>query len=166
VALSTQRPIDDAFGASVGLVKPTEDIQAYWSRGMLRDYWERADGPRTIRFIAHGWPLPALYHVETAAATSLLYSSRTGSRGGFEIPLKRRSAWLYSKAPVILPYWPLRTGIVVNTMLYAACWALMFHVPGVACRRLRVWRGRCPACAYDLEGQATPGCPECGRGRS
>ncbi|GJM18556.1 MAG: hypothetical protein DHS20C14_07690 [Phycisphaeraceae bacterium] len=31
--------------------------------------------------------------------------------------------------------------------------------------RLRIRRGRCPRCAYDLAGDLSPGCPECGWNR-
>jgi hypothetical protein len=35
----------------------------------------------------------------------------------------------------------------------------------ISSRRLR-HPGRCPVCQYDLRGQATAGCPECGWGRA
>ncbi len=61
-----------------------------------------------------------------------------------------------------VPYLPLWPGVIINSLCFFAFWlALLTGVP--ACRRaLRRRRGLCPACAYDLTGNTTGTCPECG----
>jgi hypothetical protein len=112
---------------------------------------------------AFGWPLPALWYRvngtiggKTATATGidgailLSPASTLSIRGG------RFRA---------LPLYPVWHGLVLNTLLFAGLlWLTLTGLPS-ARRALRIRRGRCPKCAYDLRGLA-PGspCPECGRG--
>lgn len=59
------------------------------------------------------------------------------------------------------PYWP---GLALNTTFYALLLTpLVLFAP--ARRHLRLRRGRCPRCAYDLRGNLASGCPECGWNR-
>lgn len=60
-----------------------------------------------------------------------------------------------------LPLFPLWPGFALNTLLFAATLAVLWHVP-VGVRRMSRWRaGRCLACGYSIEGLDT--CPECGK---
>jgi hypothetical protein len=68
-----------------------------------------------------------------------------------------------------LPTRPLWPGFVVDTLFYAVILWLLIPGPFVLRRVIRIKRGRCPKCGYDLRGQppevgAAPGrgCPECG----
>jgi len=64
-----------------------------------------------------------------------------------------------------LPFMPAWFGFAVNTLLYAILiWLL---TPGPLGLRwlIRLKRGRCPKCGYDLRGQLEAGCPECGWNR-
>ena len=66
-----------------------------------------------------------------------------------------------------VPLGPLWPGFAVNTASYAIILWLLIPGPFVLRRVIRIRRGRCPKCGYDLRG-APPevgtggGCPECG----
>ncbi len=65
--------------------------------------------------------------------------------------------------PRALPLRPIPGGFAVNTVFYAAVLWLLIPGPFVLRRFIRVWRGLCPACAYDLRHGEHDACPECGR---
>ncbi len=61
-----------------------------------------------------------------------------------------------------LPLRPIWPGLVVNTVIYAVfLWALS-RLPFAVQRYVRVRRGLCPACGYDLRHGEHEACPECG----
>jgi hypothetical protein len=62
----------------------------------------------------------------------------------------------------VLPIWP---GFAINTLFYALILWLLYCTPFVARRLIRIKRGRCPKCGYDLRGELDAGCSECGWGR-
>jgi hypothetical protein len=53
--------------------------------------------------------------------------------------------------------WP---GFAINTVFYAAILWLLFAAPGFVRRRIRIKRGRCPACGYPIGSSDV--CTECG----
>jgi hypothetical protein len=61
-----------------------------------------------------------------------------------------------------LPVRPLAAGLVANSAICASLLFLLTLFPRILRRHLRLRRGHCPACNYDLRGQSTL-CPECGR---
>ena len=61
-----------------------------------------------------------------------------------------------------LPLHPIWPGFLINTIFYAAILWLLALVPFTACRLVRRKRGLCIKCAYDLRGDFSAGCPECG----
>jgi hypothetical protein len=62
----------------------------------------------------------------------------------------------------MLPLRPIWTGFAVNTIFYATILWLLTLGPFTARRMIRRKRGRCLKCGYDLRGNLSPGCPECG----
>ena len=76
------------------------------------------------------------------------------------IPIQRSTAGgtQYRLAP-LRPLWP---GFAINTLFYATILWLLVPGPFVLRRFLRVRRGLCVACGYDLRGDFSQGCPECG----
>jgi len=79
----------------------------------------------------------------------------------WEVDRKRFVPWETSRNRS-LPFRPIWPGFAINTVFYAAIlFALCFgFVQGRRIIRLR--RGRCPKCAYDLRGSESGKCPECG----
>jgi len=79
------------------------------------------------------------------------------------ILLKKNTTNAYS--PVVIPTRILWLGFIGNTALAA----VVLITAGAAFKTYRTSRrrrkGRCLACGYDLSGQTTPGCPECGAER-
>jgi hypothetical protein len=69
-----------------------------------------------------------------------------------------------------LPVRPLWPGFAINTALYSTVWWLLLFAPlplfRAARRRLRVSRGMCASCAYNLKGSPEGPCPECGHAPS
>lgn len=64
-----------------------------------------------------------------------------------------------------LPYWPYVPGLVANILFFGAiAYALLLGANEIRALFRRAC-GRCPRCAYDLAGDPTPGCPECGWNR-
>lgn len=62
--------------------------------------------------------------------------------------------------------WP---GFLINTLTYATAWFVLLFAAHRATRTLitrrRLRRGHCPACRYNLLGDFSCGCPECGWNR-
>lgn len=64
--------------------------------------------------------------------------------------------------------WPNRVlwlGMFINVLFYSALIALSFFCLRYSRRAVRKKRGHCLKCAYDLRGDYSTGCPECGYGR-
>jgi len=64
-----------------------------------------------------------------------------------------------------LPTRPIWPGFLINTIFYALVLLPLYCTPFIARRHIRVKRGRCPQCGYDLRGELDAGCPECGWNR-
>jgi hypothetical protein len=58
----------------------------------------------------------------------------------------------------IRPTW----GFAANTAIFAIAWWVLLYAPGTVLRSFRRRSGRCPQCGYDLHGNESDGCPECG----
>ncbi len=63
-----------------------------------------------------------------------------------------------------LPYSPISRGLLLNTLFYAALWAVPLVLIPWFVRRRRARLGLCIACKYELAGLAI--CPECGLARA
>ena len=62
----------------------------------------------------------------------------------------------------LLPLYPIWTGFAINTIFYAALLWLLTLCPFTVRRLIRIKRGHCIKCGYDLRGTDHEKCPECG----
>jgi hypothetical protein len=117
---------------------------------------DAARGANMYVMLQSGWPLRALQG-EMAIRCNLAAAGwgQIRTPAGF-ITVQIRGN------EVFLPIQPLWKNAVINTFGYATI-CLMLHC-GVICIRSAVRRrmNRCVKCGYDLRGQQTGRCPECG----
>ena len=111
---------------------------------------------------ARGWPRLALW---CEIVVSGQYGGPQSFRapGGIVLPWPRNADGVTVR---VLPYRPIWRGFAIDSLLFAAVWSPVFlFKPGRGWLRIR--RGRCPRCGYELgaSGGVGAGCPECGWGR-
>jgi len=81
----------------------------------------------------------------------------------FELPEKIGPITL--PADRYLPLRPIWSGLIINTIIYAAIiWVMMF-IASIMQQHRRFKKGHCPKCNYELRSDYSAGCPECGWGR-
>ncbi len=113
---------------------------------------------------ARGWPRLAMRCIidyDSARDGSI---NRWRISDGFLLPWSDPP--FNTAAARIVPIHPIWPGFAFNTAVYGLAWMLAMQVIGVAVRALRIQRGRCPRCGYDLKWEHKSGCPECGWNRS
>lgn len=70
---------------------------------------------------------------------------------------------------IALPLGIIWPGFLINTLTYTLAWFVLLFAAHRAARALftrrRLRRGTCPHCRYDLLGDFSSGCPECGWNR-
>lgn len=70
-----------------------------------------------------------------------------------------------SPPPIVLPLIPIWRGFFINTIFYTAIVLILWSSSFASRRMIRRKRGLCIKCVYDLRGDISTGCPECGWGR-
>ncbi|HEV8604544.1 MAG TPA: hypothetical protein VGQ99_04215 [Tepidisphaeraceae bacterium] len=123
-------------------------------------------------FEARGWPMLALWTERSpharAKARAPAIPEGTSLRGG-ALPRIVTVSRTSSLSPV-LPMRPIWTGLLFNSLFYAlfaslAYW-LLTKPRRFAVELLRMRRGCCISCGYELDFDFRSGCPECGWRRS
>jgi hypothetical protein len=130
---------------------------------------ERAPGPAYWggSIEERGWPMRACW-CQVAAPVTPAPGGTYVIAGGMEVA----DLWP-SRAPAgpgpahlaavrVLPLRPIWLGLSVDLALFAGAWFLILSAPGAWVRWRRPGKGRCARCGYDLAGNATGACPECG----
>lgn len=101
-----------------------------------------------------GWPLCSFIHTTKYDGRSKTPNYVVNKSGAAEWTIRGRT--------VFVPYHPRWTGFAASTALYATPWILLLVAPPILRRHLRIKRGLCIRCGYDLSGSGGV-CPECGR---
>lgn len=144
-----------------------EGPSALWRASRTQEYlvghgqWG-APNPRVARktwFIHEaGWPMKASWGWE---CRTHLIGPKSYTQGHVAtVPVRRKSVKGFDTGA--FPIRPLWIGFTVNSGFYAALWYGLYSIPVTIRRRLRVRRGLCPSCAYDMRGLVNTPCPECG----
>jgi hypothetical protein len=131
-------------------------LRIFWSISHDQDRWTTAGRPLFFAGELHtpGWLVDLLpTPVEDPTTTSLR------AMGVVNLPPPPYQLHLPLK-----PIWP---AFAASTALFASLWWLLLLGPCQIRRALRLQRGRCETCGYDLRATpATSPCPECGRIRT
>ena len=126
----------------------------HWSRASVAPTREDFEARLHVLETAHGWPKLSHFHRKT--------TQRGDWRGNVEwrvqVPWFPRNGRKTTRALPLAPIWP---GFAINTIFYATILWLPF-APFQLRRYVRVKRGCCINCGYDLRGDFSAGCPECG----
>ena len=121
---------------------------------------------------ARGWPWLAMWcehftyfeqTVEELRSNPAFMTYRTLPYRGFALKTIARPI----RPPIVrvLPLGIIWTGFAGCTVLYASLWLILLYVPSVFAnlrQQIRYRRDQCIACGYDLRGDFSAGCPECG----
>jgi len=148
-------------GARPGGTTPRELIPHWCAFGAPSAAYRSGSTTRERRAAAaFGWPFLALHASHDVAWTATASGGpRYASSGG--APTVTGTA-----TPTFIPYRPILVGFALNTGLYALALALILYVlfrPMRALKELlRLRRGHCLVCDYDLRYDFVRGCPECG----
>ncbi|MFG0253096.1 MAG: hypothetical protein ACF8NJ_09510 [Phycisphaerales bacterium JB038] len=168
-------------GAQSAYVRRTPHVQGIAKRAELQvrptrvGAWTSvstvgAARPDLCYCIASGWPFAALrgrieYQLSQPNTARVQWFA-----GGVGQPTKVEGAMVTAPptplrlnlGPAIVPLRPVWFGFAGNTALAGLIWLSLFGGVKFGRHRLRLWRGRCPDCGYDLHRCDVPGCPECG----
>ena len=127
----------------------------HWSRASVAPTREDVEARLQIVERAYGWPRLSHFHRRT---TQRGYW-RANVEWRVTIPWLPRYGRTTTRALPLAPIWP---GFGINTVVYAAILWLLALAPFTARRMIRRKRGRCIKCGYDLRGDFSAGCSECG----
>jgi len=114
-----------------------------------------------------GWPCRTIWgwkYDGMSRPMGSISAATTSAGGGDLLPILFPSQ--AGPARRILPFYPLWSGLLANVAIFSAMWLLLFRGVRVWKRVLRVRKGVCVACRYDLRGSVSGMCPECGDGQA
>ncbi len=116
---------------------------------------------------AYGWPALAMsgqFGVgwELDPGKMRYRASSRDVRGALLLEDPRSSADNEMRYTHVLPLTPIVSGLIFDIFVYSGIYLLVLGGAYSVRRRLRASGGRCPGCAYDLRGDFSSGCPECG----
>lgn len=119
------------------------------------------DGQRSGADTAFGWPMRCMwYQVQGQYGKNLAWGDQL--HGGIA---RRGQPSAVIRQHRVLPLMPIWPGLFGNTAFYAVLWFALLLAPGAVRRAMRRRRGWCVECGYNLSGNISGGCPECGLGR-
>jgi hypothetical protein len=118
-------------------------------------------------FEARGWPMLATWTERDLANSTMVTGGMAGTAktlSGYR--LNRLTTPVTLGLTPVLPYRPIWPGLLFNSIFYAVFAAAIFWLLTKPRRMLnellRMRRGCCIACGYELDFDFKSGCPECG----
>ncbi len=156
----------ESTGKDLG--QPPAKLWPYWCDGTFESKVETklADGESRV-VDARGFPLLCLWseRLRWMPGTGMVLAEEVLGGQPIRTPSRPPGVFAFVEDARVLPLRPIWPGFAINTVFYAAILWLVFAAPFALRRRLRVKRGLCPKCAYDLRGRtpASGVCPECGQ---
>lgn len=149
-ALSPALPVYQPLSAQLA---PWQDLSS-----ATREYEVGAVTSETRWRDARGWPLLALeceYKVDGQGhGMNVINGAVVHGAPQWNLPPY--------KAIRALPLRPMWLGFIANTVLFSSAWWIVLVGIPLLRRAQRERRGRCPKCGYDLRGDYSAGCAECG----
>lgn len=131
-----------------------EALRGWRIRAVRELCGEQASGEHFGRiFGTVGWPNPMLWCAFDLENSPAVYPS-TGLDTGLHHDL--------FDFPRVLPFRPVWSGQIFCAGFWLAIVLLVRGPAGAMRRQVRRWRGRCGHCRYDLRGNVSGVCPECG----
>ena len=146
-------------------------VRAYRSMGLWVIVIRHQPPERRLLHVHRaGWPMPAFEgranNPKRGKAGQIIDASYFAA---FPLPTKKTAPgtaavsdpmiWRSGRVLPVLPIWP---GFAINTAFYAVLLWMLWLSPFVVRRVIRHKRGRCIKCGYDLRGDFSAGCSECG----
>lgn len=106
----------------------------------------------TINIVEAGYPMRCIAgeQWDEGYSSSNILKGNTGMSQAFGYQWPNRLLW---------------SGMFINVLFYSALIALAYFCVRYSRRAMRKKRGHCLKCAYDLRGDYSAGCSECGYGR-
>lgn len=139
----------------------------YWSR--LGDYhnFDGSSGKFIEEEAAFGWPMLAMW---CSYYTMDWKKDEDGKRiyqpakyeSAFQIPVSLHQLLHLELEDHSLPLQPIAFGFACNTVFYSFIWWIALVGITKSRRQLRLAKGKCVSCSYDLRGITSERCPECG----
>lgn len=182
-------PLNDPYYEEEWVTADGSDVFPPWSRlsrlpPVMEEFLPLESS--SMQEEAHGWPLLTAHcdwkstrvDVMPRLSMSYLFFRKDELRGGIDLRILResksllsfplrppdeREGWFFylsDQRDIVLPFHPIWSGLIINTLFYTALIWGVVSGPGVARRAFRKYRNRCPACAYPIGTSAI--CTECG----
>ena len=137
----------------------------YWSRARTRPSSEVFDDPRGAWFSEYGWGWPFICGTTFQRGYVQTSEGEPDRSRPREVVSGFRVADTGQNVPVpykLLPLRPVYPGLIGNIVCYSLLAYLVLFVFFDVRYIIRLKRGRCPQCGYDLQGADHEACPECG----
>lgn len=171
-AIRWQTTVRSGFGVTSVSAVPTDD---YWGVLPMREPEAAATG---------AWRIPSWSRTRNVPPQSVMndpmhpwriefgcgWPCRSGqaiaeTSGGKNLGWRAVSGRMLDPTPGslrMLPLHPIWPGFAMNTLFYAGILWLLFVALFTMRRCLRIRRGLCAKCGYDLRASSSGHCPECG----
>ncbi|MEE9128821.1 MAG: hypothetical protein V3T84_02300 [Phycisphaerales bacterium] len=148
-------------------ITTAEAVLPAWA-GELEPDVGSGQNERVARVVdARGWPWRALksrFNLAGQYRDGQSSETITGVSGGILITPQSAEKNLIHTT-LVFPLIPIWSGLFLDSVFYAVCiLAIFFGLtgPGIVAGTIRRKRGQCIKCGYDLRGNLSHGCPECG----